>query len=542
MFEFYANKNQLEVHKKEPVTSGSANVYQARFGFSREWEGLKRTAVFKAGGVKKLVLLDGSGECSIPWEVLTKPNVELMAEVYGTKDGSVVLPTVWAPLGVIREGVTDDEAVQQLPTPELWEQQLAMKGDRLVYDSQILSLIAGDKVLSTAKLEREKEPIPGPQGEAGPKGEQGEVGPMGPKGDPGEQGPRGEKGDKGDPGEVGPQGKQGIQGVPGERGPKGEKGDQGEPGSPGVTMEQVNSAAAETAQNAAMLALASVCPTNRIIYDDVGKPSVYVRIGKQKLSDLLDTDSNMVHPAFIVNGVERDSLYIGKYEGSASNERIYSLPDKDPRTSVSLDAYEMHCKNKGPGHHCVTAAEWAFLALWCKKHGILPKGNNSYGKDISESMRLAIPTYKDDQGRICRVATGTGPQTWSHNGQLDGIWDLNGNIWEWVSGIRLMYGELQVIPYNNAAGPDCDTCAASGTWQAIKADAESWDDLFIIPSGQGTTEGSVKLDYTDGHWQWGQTILADRLTATRPFYTITCAGLSLPTKLYLQAVNADLKL
>lgn len=152
MFLLYANKNRLAVRQTETLTSGSVNVYRARFQFSADWNGLTRTAVFKAGDVVVNVLLDESGECVIPHEVLKKPRLELMAGVYGTDGGTVVLPTVWASLRTILEGVKPGEEAQP-PTPDLWEQELARKADRMDYtDDGELGLYAGDKLLSAVQV------------------------------------------------------------------------------------------------------------------------------------------------------------------------------------------------------------------------------------------------------------------------------------------------------------------------------------------------------------------------------------------------------
>ena len=286
------------------------------------------------------------------------------------------------------------------------------------------------------------------------------------------------------------------------------------------------------------LALAAVCPSNKMILDDKGMPGFYVQVGAQNLSDLLADGDDTVHPAFRVSGVEKPYIYIGKYQGVEDNGRIYSLPGVDPKVSITLDQYEARCRVKGVGHHCITAAEWAFLALWCRKTGTMPKGNNDYGKDISEASYQAIPIGdRDSSGRIQRVASGTGPLSWRHNGQVDGVCDLNGNIWEWVSGLRMVNGELQVIPYNNAADPDVDTGADSAQWKAIKANATSWENLFITPNGQGTTTGSVKLDYVSEHWQWATTITSQEDSSrSAAFYLTTASGLSNIAKLYLQAM------
>ena len=47
------------------------------------------------------------------------------------------------------------------------------------------------------------------------------------------------------------------------------------------------------------LALASAFPTNKILTDDKGLPSVMVYIPKFKMSDVIDGAGDSTHPAFI---------------------------------------------------------------------------------------------------------------------------------------------------------------------------------------------------------------------------------------------------
>lgn len=152
MFELYAEKTKLLLRRREQLTSGAVKVYRARFQFSADWEGLGRTAVFRAAGVSVPVLLGASGECEIPWEVLQKPGYRLEAGVYGTDaDGETVLPTVWASLGLILEGAAPGEV--RPPTPELWEQALAGKGDGLGYTEEgELGLYSGETLLSAVPV------------------------------------------------------------------------------------------------------------------------------------------------------------------------------------------------------------------------------------------------------------------------------------------------------------------------------------------------------------------------------------------------------
>lgn len=160
MFEFYAEKNKLLLCRRGRVTSGSANVYSVHFVFSVDWESLTRTAVFRAAEARVSVLLGPEGTCNVPWEVLQKPGCVLEAGVYGTDDaGEMVLPTVWVNLGTILEGVTPGEVIP--PTPELWEQALARKGDALGYtEDGKLGLYSGEELLSSVPVSGGGDGIP----------------------------------------------------------------------------------------------------------------------------------------------------------------------------------------------------------------------------------------------------------------------------------------------------------------------------------------------------------------------------------------------
>lgn len=191
---------------------------------------------------------------------------------------------------------------------------------------------------------------------------------------------------------------------------------------------------------------------NVVIFDDRGIPSIMCRFERPK-------DAEEVPAVFRIGDEVADAIYISKYPNTVIDGRAYSMPMADPTVNITFDEAVQACRCKGSGWHLMTAVEYEYLLNQSRGKGTMPHGNTDWGENYYNSK---------EQGKLSnlgRTYTGTGPVTWNHDHTPYGVSDLNGNVWEWLAGLRIKDGVIEFIPDNKAASPYCKLSKDSTEWQ-----------------------------------------------------------------------------
>ena len=273
---------------------------------------------------------------------------------------------------------------------------------------------------------------------------------------------------------------------------------------------------------------------NVVLRDDNGRPSIFVRHVKQLSSEFDSSLPAHTHPAFICGGVEDDSILIGKYLSSelAAGGTLYSLPNAEPAGVCSMAAELASMRAFGHGVSGMTIADHGLLVLMAHAAHKLTYGNTQQGSDYRDGLywrtdrntdvalgdtrtyngytwRAKVahtitaatrpdvtPSYWErvakTGGTIARDAsprstlTGSGPVKWSflHDPSMEADIGSNGDCW--LYGLKLLNGEIQILPDNDAADPDADLSASSSAWRAILPTGSNGGYELVTPGTEGT--------------------------------------------------------
>jgi hypothetical protein len=209
-----------------------------------------------------------------------------------------------------------------------------------------------------------------------------------------------------------------------------------------------------------------------VIYDNYRKPSIMTRIPKFNIEDIDPSLGSGVHPAFSVNGVIKNEIYIGSFLAVLDGGIAYSLPGQSPAKSINYDNASAACVNKGPGWHLMTNWEWAAIVLWCLKNDFQPRGNTSSGKSHAAAWETGTPAPDNE----AKTLSGSGPASWRHDGTFAGIADLVGDVWEWQGGLKIVDGKVY-MPADN------DFNLADTKWPSPTGSQ------VVFPAGSSTEAG-----------------------------------------------------
>jgi hypothetical protein len=239
---------------------------------------------------------------------------------------------------------------------------------------------------------------------------------------------------------------------------------------------------------------------NSVFWDAQDNANVMVWINKFNSEDinaeiLVKTGVDLqlgtgTFPAFIKNGVELRGFWYAKYQASNGSDGGCSvIAGVQPKVYVNYDQARALCVNKGANWHMASNLEWCAVSFLSLAYGQNVRGNTNNGSSHAakyETSRRSDILAPGDTAGTGRTDCGTGPSTWSHDGTIFGVFDLVGNVWEFVDQLLMQEGQIIAPLDNNPA-----LIESQWTAHAAYLDSSATSDDVILNSGITNRTGDL---------------------------------------------------
>lgn len=207
-----------------------------------------------------------------------------------------------------------------------------------------------------------------------------------------------------------------------------------------------------------------------------------------------------VHPAFIVDGVTKEKIYMSAYEGYlATGNKLASISGVAPTVSTDLPTFRGYAHNRGTGwevndFNTVCAIQLLYLIEYANFDSQTQIGRGVV--DVSAAVNTGATA---SLGNTSGMASGTNGQVSISYRGIENFW---GNVWKWVDGININ----NYVPWVADHGFASSTYASPYVTTGLTLVSSSGDYVTAIGFGAGcdyaflgtAVAGSSSTYLTDG--------------------------------------------